>query len=129
MDADTPPPGRVEAELAPTDIPVVSRDAVAASLRDGTRVLVEALPEDVFATGHLPGALNIRPRRAAVLAPVLLPDQDAEVVVYCGSASCDASLRVARSLRDLGYRNVSRYVEGKEDWVSAGHSLEAGETT
>jgi hypothetical protein len=58
----------------------------------------------------------------------LLPDQDAEIVVYCGSASCDASLRLARGLRALGYRNVSRYVEGKEDWVKAGHCLEAGET-
>lgn len=125
MATHSPPPGPPETE--PTDIPVVPREVVEVSLRDGTGILVEALPEDVFATGHLPGALNIRPRRYEELAPVLLPDQDAEIIVYCGSASCDASLRVARGLRGLGYGNVSRYVEGKEDWAKAGHSLEADE--
>jgi rhodanese-related sulfurtransferase len=129
MDADVPQPGPGAAESEPTDIPAVSRDEVVAGIRTGTTVLVEALPEEVFATGHLPGALNIRPRRYAELAPVLLPDQDAEVVVYCGSESCDASLRVARGLRQLGYRNVSRYVGGKEDWVNAGHTLAGGEET
>lgn len=127
MDSDMPKTGPGAAEPEP-DIPAVSRDAVAAGVRSGSTVLVEALPEEVFATGHLPGALNIRPRRCAELAPLLLPDQDAEVVVYCGSDSCDASLRVARGLRELGYRNVSRYVGGKEDWVSAGHTLEGDAT-
>lgn len=123
-----PRPGPSEAASGPTDIPAVSRAAVADGVRNGATVLVEALPEEVFAEGHLPGAVNIRPRRCAELAPVLLPDQHADIVVYCGSASCDASLRVARHLRELGYHHVSRYVEGKEDWVSAGHILERNET-
>ena len=127
MDADIPKTGPGAPEPEP-DIPAVSRDAVAAGVRSGSAVLVEALPEEVFATGHLPGALNIRPRRCAELAPLLLPDRDAEVVVYCGSEFCDASLRVARGLRELGYRNVSRYVGGKEDWASAGHALEGDAT-
>lgn len=129
MDADIRQPGPGEAESEPMDTTAVSREAVAAGIRAGTTVLIEALPEEVFATGHLPGALNIRPRRYAELAPALLPDQDADVVVYCGSESCDASLRVARGLRELGYRNVSRYVGGKEDWVNAGHTLEGDEET
>lgn len=109
------------------DIPEISRDDVAAGVAEGTVVLVEALPEEVFATGHLPGALNIRPRRAKTLPPVLLPDLDARIVVYCGSETCDASLRVARSLHILGYRDVHRYVGGKQDWAAAGLPLETGE--
>lgn len=46
-------------------------------------VLVEALPVGYWRHTHLPGALNIPPGRTAELAPVLLPDKDAAIVVYC----------------------------------------------
>ncbi|MDX8149943.1 rhodanese-like domain-containing protein [Lentzea sp. BCCO 10_0061] len=111
------------------NIPEIAREDVASGVRDGTVVLVEALPEEVFATGHLPGALNIRPRRTEELAPVLLPDQDARVVVYCGSDTCDASLRVAQRLKAIGYGDVHRYVGGKQDWSAAGLPIEGGDTT
>jgi rhodanese-related sulfurtransferase len=100
------------------------RDTVIAQIRSGHVTLVEALPEDIYAQGHLPGAVNVRPRRTAELAPTLLPDPAAPIVVYCGDASCDASLRVARYLTQLGYTNVRRYTGGKQDWTEAGLPLE-----
>jgi len=47
-------------------------------------VLVETLAPSSFASGHLPGARNLPPNRVAELAPSLLPDKNAEIVVYCG---------------------------------------------
>ena len=32
---------------------------------------------------HLPGALNLPPGKTAEMAPDLLPDKDAEIVLYC----------------------------------------------
>lgn len=48
-------------------------------------LLVETLPATTFAHAHLPGAINLPPERLAQMAPKLLPDKDAEIVVYCAS--------------------------------------------
>lgn len=46
-------------------------------------VLVETLPEASFHHAHLPSALNLTPDRIAELAPEMLPDKNADIVVYC----------------------------------------------
>jgi len=46
-------------------------------------VLIETLPEATFHHAHLPGALNLPPDRIAELAPELLPEKEADIVVYC----------------------------------------------
>jgi rhodanese-related sulfurtransferase len=48
-------------------------------------LLVETLPAEKFNQAHLPGALNIPPEQLKQLAPQLLPEKDAEIVVYCSS--------------------------------------------
>ncbi len=73
-----------------------------------------------FADVHLPGAINIPPDQVDRLAPRLLSDLDAEIVVYC-SATCRNSEATARRLVELGYRRVLVYREGKEDWIE--HAL------
>ena len=47
--------------------------------------LVETLAEEKFHKGHLPGAVNLPPERITELAPTLLPDKSAEIIVYCAS--------------------------------------------
>jgi rhodanese-related sulfurtransferase len=83
-------------------------------------LLVEALGSAYFADAHLPGAINIPPDQVDRLAPPLLTDLDAEVVVYC-SATCRNSEATARRLEELGYQHVLVYREGKEDWIE--HAL------
>ena len=51
--------------------------------RNDDFVLVETLSETTFHHQHLPGAINLPPDRIAELAPELLPDKNAEIVVYC----------------------------------------------
>jgi rhodanese-related sulfurtransferase len=48
-------------------------------------LLVETLPAEKFNQAHLPGALNVPPEQLKQLAPQLLPDKNAEIVVYCSS--------------------------------------------
>ncbi|MGC4940016.1 rhodanese-like domain-containing protein [Kribbella sp. DT2] len=108
-------------------VPEIQRAQVADLIAGGDAVVVEALPEEVYAQGHLPGAVNIRPRRVVELAKTLLPDLDRRVIVYCGSADCDASLRVAQRLTELGYRDVHRYTGGKQDWLDAGLPIETAD--
>ena len=47
--------------------------------------LVETLQEVAYRHEHLPGAVNLPPDRVRELAPGLLPDKGAEIVVYCSS--------------------------------------------
>jgi len=51
--------------------------------RRGRFYLVEAQAPMMYEDAHLPGALNLPPNRVAELAPRILPDKDAEIVVYC----------------------------------------------
>ena len=47
--------------------------------------LVEALPKIAYEHAHLPGAINLPSDQVSVLAPKLLPDKNADIVVYCAS--------------------------------------------
>lgn len=47
--------------------------------------LVETLPAERYRQGHIPGAINLPPDQIRQLAPRLLPDKNAEIIVYCGS--------------------------------------------
>ena len=58
------------------------------------------------------------------LAPALLPDKDAAIVVYCANEPCPNSGIATHVLRKLGYTDVRDYAEGKADWVEAGLALE-----
>ena len=99
----------------------ISRQDLQGKLEGGERpLLVEALGSAYFADAHLPGAINIPPDQVDRLAPRLLSDLDAEIVVYC-SATCRNSEATARRLEELGYRRVLVYREGKEDWIE--HAL------
>ena len=51
--------------------------------RRGRFYLVEAQAPMMYEDAHLPGALNLPPNRVAELAPRILPDKDAAIVVYC----------------------------------------------
>ncbi len=93
---------------------------------DTTLTLVEALGAAFFDDAHLPGAINIPPDQVDRLAPRLLPDVDAPIVVYC-SGTCQNSEIVAKRLEELGYASVRIYVGGKEDWVE--HDLPVERTT
>ena len=57
--------------------------------RIGTReiTLVDPRRPMKYLAGHLPGAINIPPDRIVDMAPTLLPNKQAEIVVYCASPS------------------------------------------
>jgi rhodanese-related sulfurtransferase len=98
------------------------QDAIAAD----AVVVVETLGPMYYESGHLPGAINIPHTQVAELAPELLPDRDAAIVTYCSNPQCQNSSAVQAQLRSLGYSDVRKYTEGKDDWSAAGLPLTAG---
>lgn len=106
-------------------IRTISRQDLQARIeRKEPLVILEALPESYYQTGHLPGAFNLPHDRVRDLAPVLVPHKDTAVVTYCASATCRNSHIAADTLRGMGYTDVSVYAEGKQDWIEAGLPLE-----
>ena len=101
-----------------------------AELRDAIEsediVVVETLAAPYYEDAHLPGAINIPHTEVAELAPRLLPDKDAAIVTYCSNTACPNSGIAAAQLTKLGYTNVRKYAEGKQDWSAAGLPLEQG---
>ena len=64
----------------------VSREELKRKMDGGESfVLVETLQAVAYQHGHLPGAVNLPPDRVRELAPRLLPDKSAEIIVYCSS--------------------------------------------
>ena len=64
----------------------ISRDGLREKIdRRDQFLLVETLPETAYHHAHLPGAINLPPDKLTALAPTLLPDKNAEIVVYCAS--------------------------------------------
>ncbi len=46
-----------------------------------------------------------------------LTKKEAEIIVYCGSVKCPASMTLAERLVGLGYTNVAHYAGGIAEWT------------
>ncbi|WP_410647820.1 rhodanese-like domain-containing protein [Amycolatopsis sp. cmx-4-54] len=108
-------------------LPLITRTELLSRMESGSVVVVDTMPVAYFDKEHLPEARNIPGfpyERAAEftdrLAPAVLPDKAAEIVVYCANTPCRNSEFVGRRLLELGYTNVRKYREGIEDWVASG---------
>lgn len=86
-------------------------------------VLVDALSARHYESSHLPGAINL-PYEFVDEAEEVLPDKNAEIVIYCMNLDCEASTEEARELEGMGYQNVRHYSEGKQGWIRAGLPVE-----
>ncbi len=65
---------------------MISRDELKKKIDRGDKfLLVETLPAATYHHAHLPGAINMPPDQVTQLASKLLPDKNAEIVVYCAS--------------------------------------------
>lgn len=68
------------------DLRTVHRDELKQKIDQKERFfLVETLAEEKYRQAHLPGALNLPPDRIKEMAPFVLPDKNALVIVYCAS--------------------------------------------
>jgi rhodanese-related sulfurtransferase len=87
-------------------------------------VVVEALPEEYYRSGYIPGASHLPLENLDRRAASVIRDRHAAVVVYCASEACENSHIAAKRLTELGYGDVSVYPGGKADWKQLGYPLE-----
>ncbi|HRU06335.1 MAG TPA: rhodanese-like domain-containing protein [Candidatus Brocadiia bacterium] len=122
-----PPAGELTAEekdaqskLEAQGIGFVSGGQLSALVRSGQPpIIVDVLPRESYVASHVKGAINIPVAEIKTLAPKVLPDKTATIVVYCGSFKCGASVKAAQALKELGYTNVLDFKGGLAGWTEA----------
>ncbi|MBB1519696.1 rhodanese-like domain-containing protein [Aquipseudomonas guryensis] len=96
---------------------------VHASQQDGDvdYVLVDVRGEAAYASGHVPGAINI-PHRLMEREYMARYPRDTLFVVYCAGPHCNGVHRAAVRLASLGYA-VKEMLGGVTGWLDEGLSL------
>jgi len=95
----------------------VSRAELVQRSRDGAVTILDVRPEDEFALGHLPGALDIPLRELEARLGEIDPKQ--EVVAYCRGPYCVLSFEAVAALRARGFK-ARRLEDGLPEWRVAG---------
>ncbi len=99
----------------------LSRLELMERLKAGIVTVLDVRPEDEFALGHLPGAINLPlselEKRLADLDP------DREIVAYCRGPYCVLSYEAVAMLRARGFK-VRRLEDGLPEWRAAGLPVE-----
>ncbi len=109
-------------ERVKREVREVATDEVRRALSAPDRpVLVDVREAEEFSRGSLPGALSI-PRGFLEQRVEALVPREATVVLYCAGGT--RSALAAKTLAELGYRNVASMAGGYDRWHDQGHPTE-----
>ncbi len=89
--------------------------------RDGLVTVLDVRPEEEYAAGHVPGAINIPLQDLESHLADLDPKH--EVVAYCRGPHCILAFDAVAKLRDKGFK-AARLEDGFPEWRQAGMPVE-----
>jgi len=98
----------------------ISRKELAVRLDAGSVTVLDVRPADEYATGHIPGAINVTLGQLDQILPVL--DPDTEVIAYCRGPYCIYAHQAVAALRKRGF-NARRLDGGLPDWREDGRTV------
>jgi rhodanese-related sulfurtransferase len=104
--ASAPPP----TFIAPAEVLKMMQD------KDTSFVLVDTQPEEAFAEGHVPGAINY-PWVSQVKPPISLP-RNKTLIMYCPCNHDEDSIDMYKKLAEFGYLNTKILEGGWYKWVA-----------
>ncbi len=88
-------------------------EAITMMAEEENYVILDVRRADEFATGHIPGAINVANESIGSGEIPELPDKDQLILVYCRSGR--RSKEASQKLADLGYTNIIEF-GGILDW-------------
>ena len=104
------------------DVSEISIQEVDRLLKKGERViLLDVREKEELALGYLKNSIFIPRASLPEKAETLLPDRDVPIVVYCAAGV--RSILAAKTLKEMGYSQVSSMKEGIEGWKAAGYEV------
>ncbi|HUR92221.1 MAG TPA: rhodanese-like domain-containing protein, partial [Gemmatimonadaceae bacterium] len=84
--------------------------------------LVDVREDLEWEAGHARGAVHMGKGVIERDIEKAIPDPDAEIILYCGGGY--RSALAAKSLQEMGYRNVKSMAGGWRAWQEAGGEIE-----
>jgi rhodanese-related sulfurtransferase/DNA-binding transcriptional ArsR family regulator len=102
----------------------VSRDGLAARIKEGSVIVLDVRPADEYAAGHLPGAVSIPVAELKRRLKEIPKGQ--EIVACCRGPYCVYSYDAIDILRPRGFA-ARRLDGGYLEWVAAGLPIERGQ--
>ena len=105
---------QVKSEIRETSVDEVARQKPAR--------LIDVREGDEYEEGYIPGATWIPRGKLELRIEDVVPDREAELVLYCAGGT--RSALAARSLEQLGYRNVRSLAGGFGAWKRSGQAWE-----
>jgi rhodanese-related sulfurtransferase len=89
--------------------------------------LVDAREKERYEHDHIPEALGVAwgPDFGAKIKEIL-PDKDAEIIVYGSNEACKMAKDAVKFLTSQGYDKVGLFVPGMAGWMEEGLRLESG---
>jgi rhodanese-related sulfurtransferase len=110
--------------------PEISTEELRSILAERSAMVFDVRPAMEFATGHIPGAVNVAQKPGtskalyvsdvAEIGRLLGNDKAKPVVVYCNGPFCGKSKRVSEDLLAAGFTNIRRYQLGIPVWRALG---------
>jgi rhodanese-related sulfurtransferase len=91
-------------------------------------LFIDARESAEYEAGHIPGAVRMT-RNDALAEPeriAALPVRGRPIIAYCEGGACEASIDLAKTLIESGFRRVLVYTGGYPEWAAAGHPVERG---
>ncbi|GBR51630.1 rhodanese [Neokomagataea thailandica NBRC 106555] len=88
-------------------------------------VLLDVRAPDLFAQGHIAGAINM-PHGKIIASKMNLWPENTLFVTYCAGPHCNGAARAALRLANLG-RPVKMMAGGVTGWLDEGFSLQKGD--
>lgn len=88
--------------------------------------LVDVLSPESFEGRHIPGADNVPegPDFVDNFEKKIGSPKSGDIVLYCASSDCMASVSASRKLEQAGYTDVKHYKDGLAGWQRAGYEFE-----
>lgn len=104
--------------------PELSVEETAELIADGHAIVIDVSPKRRWASGHLPGAINLV--AAEFTAGDIPGDEDTTLLFYSSVMGTSACQYAAQRAVKLGFRNVFTMKGGLRDWMAAGYRAMAG---
>jgi rhodanese-related sulfurtransferase len=100
---------------------VTIQDLKAAIDKKEKAVILDVRDPDIYAGGHVPGAINVSRGMLEFNIWDKIPDKNTKIYVYCllGAQSSFGT----KTLNDLGYKNAVGVDAGFAAWVKAGYPV------
>ena len=80
--------------------------------------VIDLNSEEIYKDAHIPGAINVDLARIEEVSAAW--NKETPVIAYCSDYTCTASHSAAKKLKELGFKDVTVFAGGINEWARLG---------